>query len=340
MSDMDEKQPVPLDYFLSHHMPQASWMVGGAFRFDVHLLTLLSYLSSYFPPRRVARVVGAPPCAWSLDMVGARAPMTPQACINILASYAQDKVGVVLLFDNPQVSKESLEDAFAHWLIQELLKKSNNPTGRNAVCVADDVLAQALRSRYSKLNILCHVNRHVLTNDKRTPEYYIKLTELYQQIMLHPRDAVQKQLITRLKYPERYIAVLNDLVPRRYPTRRELVTLAAQMRRNPYDYTIAESMRRLQQRTGYYTDEDTCNLTECEERALYEAGVRHYAIQAQMIRNEITLWWDMFYHMLRTTPEHTNKAALVMSAAMASIRENPNRVPGGLGLFSLTNELD
>ena len=153
-------------------------------------------------------------------------------------------------------------------------------------------------------------------------------------------DVQQKQLITRLKYPERYIAVLNDPVPRRYPTRRELVTLAAQMRRNPYDYTITESMRRLQQRTGYYTDEDTCNLTECEERALYEAGVRHYAIQAQMIRNEITLWWDMFYHMLRAAPEHTNKAALVMSAAMASIRENPDRVPGGLGLFSLTNELD
>ena len=340
MSESDDKVPVSLDHFLSHHLPQASWMVGGAFRFDVHLLTLLGYLSAYFPPRRVARVAGAPPCAWSLDMGAARAPMTPQACINILTSYAQDKVGVVLLFDNPQVPAESLEDAFAHWLIQELLKKSNNPTGKNAVCVADDALAQVLRSRYGKLNIICHVNRHVLASGKRTPDYYAKLTELYQQIMLHPRDAVQKLLITRLKYPERYIAVLNDPTPRRYSARRELLTLAVQMRRNPYDYTIAESMQRLKERTGYYTDEDTCNLTEHEENALYEAGVRHYSVQAQMLRNEITLWWDMFYHLLRTKPEYANKAALVVSAAMASVRENPDKVPGGLGLFSLTNELD
>ncbi len=340
MSDTDEKEPASLDFFLSHHLPRASWMVGGAFRFDVHLLTLLSYLSTYFAPRRVARVAGAPPCAWSLDMVGARAPMTPQACINILASYAQDKVGVVLLFDNPQVPQESLEDAFAHWLIQELLKKSNNPTGKNAVCVADDTLAKHLRSRYAMLNIICHPNRHVMTNQKRTPEYYTKLTALYQQIMLHPRDAVQKQVITRLEYPERYIAVLNDPTPRRYPTRRDLLMLAVQMRRNPYDYTIAENMRRLMECTGFYTDDETCNLTEHEENVLYEAGVRHYVLQAQMIRNEITLWWDMFYHMLRTTPEHTNKAALVMSAAMASIREEPDKVPSGLGLFTLTNELD
>ena len=340
MSDTDEKEPASLDFFLSHHLPRASWMVGGAFRFDVHLLTLLSYLSTYFAPRRVARVAGAPPCAWSLDMVGARAPMTPQACINILASYAQDKVGVVLLFDNPQVPQESLEDAFAHWLIQELLKKSNNPTGKNAVCVADDTLARHLRSRYAMLNIICHPNRHVMTNQKRTPEYYTKLTALYQQIMLHPRDAVQKQVITRLEYPERYIAVLNDPTPRRYPTRRDLLMLAVQMRRNPYDYTIAENMRRLMECTGFYTDDETCNLTEHEENVLYEAGVRHYVLQAQMIRNEITLWWDMFYHMLRTTPEHTNKAALVMSAAMASIREEPDKVPSGLGLFTLTNELD
>ena len=340
MSDTDEKEPASLDFFLSHHLPRASWMVGGAFRFDVHLLTLLSYLSTYFAPRRVARVAGAPPCAWSLDMVGARAPMTPQACINILASYAQDKVGVVLLFDNPQVPQESLEDAFAHWLIQELLKKSNNPTGKNAVCVANDTLAKHLRSRYAMLNIICHPNRHVMTNQKRTPEYYTKLTALYQQIMLHPRDAVQKQVITRLEYPERYIAVLNDPTPRRYPTRRDLLMLAVQMRRNPYDYTIAENMRRLMECTGFYTDDETCNLTEHEENVLYEAGVRHYVLQAQMIRNEITLWWDMFYHMLRTTPEHTNKAALVMSAAMASIREEPDKVPSGLGLFTLTNELD
>ncbi len=329
-----------LGHFVNHRMADAEWVVEGAFRYDVHLITLASYLRSFFPPRQLRTVAGAPPCAWSLDMLEPRAPMTPHACASILASYAEEKLAVLLLFDNPLVPQEALGDTFAHWLIGELLRKENNPTGQNAVCVANDALAKHLRERYDRLPLVCHLNRHLVSPEKRTPQYYAKLGALYRIIMLHPRDAVQKSLLPQLPSSVRFMAVLNDPTPRRYSARRELLSLAAQMRRNPYDYTLCENMRRLRARTGYDKDEDTCNLSQEEEDALYAAGVRSFMVQSKLLRNEITLWWDMFYHLLRTTPEFSNKSALVASAAMSVLRPSIDQVPGGLGLFSLVNELD
>lgn len=341
MSEETTKAPgVEIDYFIRDHLPQASWIVGGAFRFDVHLLVLVNYLASFFKPRRIARVAGAPPCPWSLDMLEPRAPMSPRACASIISSYAEARVGLLLVFDNPSISPENREDAFGIWLVQELTKKANNPTGRNGVVVADDSLAELLRRKFPKLTIICHPNRLIMSNDKRTAEIYGTLCEKYTQVVLHPRDAVLPSIYTRLKYPERVIAIVNDPVPRRYPSRRDLINLAIQLRKNPYNYELVESMHRLHERTGLFTDEDTCNLTKNEEASLYGGGVRSFAIQAQFFRNELTLWWDMFHHMLRTAPEHTNKAALIATAALACIREDVDKIPSGLSLFSQVGELD
>ena len=270
MSEETTKAPgVEIDYFIRDHLPQASWIVGGAFRFDVHLLVLVNYLASFFKPRRIARVAGAPPCPWSLDMLEPRAPMSPRACASIISSYAEARVGLLLVFDNPSISPENREDAFGIWLVQELTKKANNPTGRNGVVVADDSLAELLRRKFPKLTIICHPNRLIMSNDKRTAEIYGTLCEKYTQVVLHPRDAVLPSIYTRLKYPERVIAIVNDPVPRRYPSRRDLINLAIQLRKNPYNYELVESMHRLHERTGLFTDEDTCNLTKNEEASLY-----------------------------------------------------------------------
>lgn len=328
-------------YFVNHRMTGVRWVVEGAFRYDVHLISLANYLRNFFPARQIGAVAGAPPCAWSLDMFEPRAPMTPHACASILASYAEEGLGVMLVFDNPVIEKETMRDAFAHWLIGEALRKENNPTGRNGVYTANDELARSLREKYGKnLRIVCHENRHLWGTEKRAGGYYARLGELYDAVMLHPRDAVNAGTVKDLPMHREYTAVLNDPTPRRYPARRELLSLAAQMRRNPYDYTLGENMRRLRARTGYYSDEDSCNLSQDEEDRLYNAGVREFVVQGNLLRNEITLWWDMFYHMLRTSEEDTNKAALVASAAMSVLRPAIDRVPSGLGLFGMVNELE
>lgn len=310
-------------------------MVGGAFRFDSHLLTVCQFLSSFYPPRAVACVAGAPPCAWTLETQGVR-PMIPlERCRQVLASYAARKLGVVLTFDNPALPEECLEDEWAHALVRELLQAVHNPTGRNAVCVANDALAACLRARYPRLKVICHPNRLIVSTAKRTPEMYEALEKTYHHIILHPRDAVSPALFTQLRHHGRYSAVLNDPTPRNYPSRREWLHLLAERHRRPWDGGVQRALERMASSTGLQDPAHTCNLTQNEEAALYAAGIRSYVVQASLHRNEITLFYDLFFHLLRTEPELSNKAALIVSAAMAHIREFEDEPSSGMHLFSL-----
>lgn len=325
---------LPPDAVTSHHAPHATWTVGGAFRYDEHLLTMVAFLASFYPPRAISSVAGVPPCAWSLEHPAQLRPMLSMPRYRgTLRAYAETQVGMVLVFDNPQLPADSLNDEYAHRLVELLLTTEYNPTKRNAVCVAHDGLAQTLRERYPSLPVICHPNRLIVSTAKRTPAFYAGLEKLYTQIILHPRDAVSPALFTRLSHAERYGVVLNDPTPRNYPVRRELLHLLAEIHRSPWNSDLRRALDRMERETDLRAVENTCNLTRQEEAALYAAGVRRFVVQSSCLRNEITLYYDLFFHMLRTVPELSNKAALIAGAAMAHIRPSEDDLPGGLSLF-------
>lgn len=328
----------PQDAVTRGHAGHASWTVGGLFRFDENLLTLLNFLLTFYPPRAVARVAGVPPCAWTLEMQRQLRPVVPQWRYEmVLRSFAKVRAGVVLVFDNPAPSAESLQDEYAHMLVQKLLLAEYNPTRRNAVCVASDELAACLRERYPRLPLICHPNRLIVGTEKRTPEFYETLEKRYNLIVLHPRDAVTPALFTRLNHTGRYMAVVNDPTPRNATTRRDMLRLLAELHRRPWDGTLQRTAERMSRMLQAPLGTPCCNLTRQEEQALYEAGVRSFVVQSSHFHNELTLYYDMFYHMLRTEPELSNKAALIVSAAMAHIRPVEDELPSGLGLFSMTD---
>ena len=333
---MSDSSPRPDggDTPFASHMPQATWTVGGAFRFDQHLVTLMEFLLSKCPPRKIMRVAGAPSCAWSLDMYGQRTPMSPDFCAHAMQTYGQLGLGVALVFDNPLLPESALDDSYGHRLMELLCSPQCNATGLNVAYVAHDGLADALSKAYPLARIICHRNRLIMEREKRTPAFYEELAKRYFRVTLHPRDAVSRELYTRLKDPWKYNVVVNDPVPRNYAARRELLQLTAAQRQKPWDYTIAEAKEKLAERSGLFSHSNTSNLTATEELALYDAGIRSFILQDFMFRNEVTLWWDLFYHIYRTTPERSNEAALIAGAAMAHIRESGDELSSGFRLFS------
>ena len=335
---MNASSRQPLDATTRGHMPAAEWTVGGLFRFEHHLLTLLNFLRMYYPPRTVGQVAGAPPCAWTLEPRGELSPiLSMEHYLAVLQGFADIQTGVTLVFDNPAPPAEGMEDEYAHSLVQCLSAAEYNPTGRNAVCVASDALAELLRARYPQLPIICHPNRLIVATEPRTLQFYARLEELYSRIILHPRDAVTPAVYAKLTHPERYMAVVNDPAPRNSPTRRYEVNLLAALHRNPWDGSLRRSLARMRQMEGR-SIENTCNLTRLEEAALYEAGIRSFVVQAAAFRNEITLLHDLFYHLLRTEPELSNKAALIISAGMAHIRPREDCLPSGMEIFHTADE--
>lgn len=331
-----------LRFLTRDYLPQASWTVGGALRFDKSLLTVNNFLSQMLVIRQFSNVAGAPPCPWTLDWFVQRRPLAFDAYCNALEAYAKQNVGVILVFDNPNLSEADLENPYCLGLVQELINRDR--VRKNAVCVASDALAEKLRAAAPRLRIHCHPNRLVMEKGKRTPALYNKLAGLYDRVCLHPADAVKPSITSALENKEKFDIIINDSCLRTCPVRREHISLLADMRRAPYDTELMRRRSDLISRVGCQkclpgelVQKASCNLTREEACTLYEAGFRSFIIQAQQFRNEMTLLWDIFQCMLDYSPEISNKASLIATSTMAEFGKPSNSMPSGLRQFSFTN---
>jgi hypothetical protein len=271
-----------------------------------------------------------------------RRPIAFDAYCNALEAYTKQNVGVILVFDNPNLSEADLNDSDCLGLVQELYNRDR--VRKNAVCVASDALAARLRAAMPKLRIHCHLNRLVMEKGKRTAALYNKLATQYDRVCLHPADAVKPSITNALENKEKFDIVFNDSCLRTCPVRREHLSLLADMRREPYNTELMRRRSDLIARVACQKMDPTalaqkasCNLTRDEATALYEAGFRSFIIQAQQFRNEMTLLWDIFHCMLDYSPELCNKAALIASSGMAEFGKASSDLPSGLRQFSFTN---
>lgn len=331
-----------LAFLTRDYVPGATWTVGGAFRFDRSLKLMANYLGSNLGVRRVDNVMGCPPCLWTLDWFVQRRPIAFARYTELLAAYAAMNVGVHLVFDNPFIPDADLDDPYGYMLVEELLR--NNKANRNAISVASDKLRDKLLARFPGAPVICHLNRLVAEQGRRTPALYNKLATQYTRVALHPADAVKPSVINEIKQPELFDVVVNDPCLRTCPVRREHLRVLAAMRKDSYDTTLMQQRSNLISRTecqkqdpAALAQKASCNLTHDEIRTLYARGMRHYLIQGQQFRNEMTLLWDIFQCMLDRAPEISNKAALISTSAMAEFGRASEELPSGLRQFSFTN---
>ncbi len=331
-----------LRYLVQDDMPEAAWTVGGALRFEQSLAAVASFLDRNLGVRRIDRVAACIPCLWSLDWFVQRRPVALSEYTAALERYAQSGRGVTLVFDNPFVRADELDDPYGLRLVQELYDRDR--VRLNAVCVASDALASRLRALLPKLPIHCHANRLVAEQGRRTPALYNRLAEQYARVCLHPADAAKPALIAAIEQPARFDVVMNDPCLRACPARREHMLLLAEMRRAPYAVDAMRRRSELLERVGCHKldastlrQRATCNLTRDEAHALYAAGFRSFIVQSQAFRNEMTLLWDIFQCLFAAPPELTNKVALIATSAMAEVRPLPKTPASGLRAFNFTN---
>lgn len=330
-----------LSFLTRDYLPQAEWMVGGAFRFDRSLQMLANFFSTQLGVRTISYVAGTPPCMWSLDHFVQRRPLALDAYVSALETYAQMGIGVVLVFDNPYLTDAEIEDPYGAMLVQELYNRDR--IRKNAVSVANDKLAAKIRT-LCKLPVHCHYNRLVAEMNRRTPALYDKLAEQYERVCLHPADASKPAFVNGVAEPQKFEVVMNDPSLRNSAVRRDLVKLLADMRRAPYDTALMARRASLLERDGAQKVETalsgakcSCNLTRQELQTLYEAGFRRFAVQSEHFRNEMTLLWDIMQCMLDYSPEICNKAALIASSAMAEFGKPSTEMPSGLRQFAFSN---
>lgn len=330
-----------LSVVTADYVPEAVWTVGGAFRYDTALLAFAKFLATSLGVRCIDTVAGVPPCLWNLDYYVQRRPVPLNKFCDMLEAYAQLGIGVTLVFDNPYLTPEQLEDPYGALLVRTLYERDR--IRKNSVCVASDALAAKIREICPQMKVSCHYNRLIAETQRRTAALYNRLAEQYTRVALHPADGGKPSIWKELKQPARFDIVLNDPTPRNHPLRRELLQLLAAMRVSPYDAELMSRRADLHNRVGETRHlvetlqrRDTCNLSRAETQALYEAGFRSFIIQQQHFRNEMTLLWDIFQCMFSYSPELINKHALIASSAMAEFGRPKETLPSGLKQFSFS----
>lgn len=332
-----------LAFLTQDYVPGTIWTVGGAFRHDRALLTLAKYLGGYIKVRCINNVMGAPPCAWSLDWFVQRRPLPPDRFTALLQEYGRLNVGVHLVFDNPFLTEADLDDAYGMFLVETLMQ--NNARHRNAISVASDRLRDKILSLAPGFPVLCHVNRLVAEQGRRTAELYNRLLQDgYARVCLHPADAAKPSLLDGLAEPGRIDVVVNAPCLRTCPVRREHLRVLAAMRRNAYDALLMQQRANLISRAACQKADPaarrqmaSCNLTHNEIRELYNRGMRHFLVQGQQFCNEVTLLWDIFECMFDSAPEISNKVAYIATSAMVQLDPPKNKIPSGLTDFSFAN---
>ncbi len=331
-----------LGFLVEHDMPEARWTIGGAMRYDRSLMAIAGFLTRSLGVRRFHAVGAVVPCRWSLDWFVQRRPLALSEYTDTLERYARAGLGVTLVFDNPFIREDELDDSYALQLVQELYARDR--VRLNAVAVASDLLAARLRTLLPKLPLHCHMNRLVVEQGRRTAALYNKLASQYTRVCLHSADAAKPALMAAIAEPERFDVVINDPCLRTCPVRGQHLRLLSTMRREPYNAATMRQRSELLNRVGCHhvdpstlAQKATCNLSRDEAHALYEAGFRSFIVQSQQFRNEMTLLWDIFQSLFHATPELSNKIALIASSAMAEVRPISNTMPSGLRAFSFTN---
>lgn len=338
-------QPISAEdllFMVENHLPHTQWTYGGAFRYDAALLVLVENLSKNFPLRKPFSVAGGPACKWTLDWYTERRPMSLARFSETLEKYAALNIGVVLTFDNPFITDDMLADSYGTALVQELYRCDR--VRKNSVCVASDRLALRIREICPKLMVCSHPNRLIMEQTRRTPALYNKLAEVYTNVCLHPVDAARPAIFTQLQHPEYFSVLVNDPLPRNSAVRREHLRLLADIRKDPYNADLRLHRARLIERDGWHVvdpaslrQKASCNLTHAETAALHAAGFRHFIVQGNQFRNEMTFLWDVFRCTLDFGPELSNKSALIAGSVMAMIGQAKNDMPSGLRDFQFTN---
>ncbi len=328
----NEQLKADYHYLIADHMPEAHFYVGGALRFDSLLISMQSYLRTHVKVRQLDGFFGGMPCLWSLDWHRNTAGLEDVDYCRLLDIYAANKMGITLCFDNPFISDEMLTDAYGLGLVQEYLNRNKQQAA--SICVANDKLCDFLKAKCPQVRIIAHPNRIAVEMQKRDAALYNKLLSRYDQVGLHPADAVKTSLTAGIEAKERIFITLNDTCLRTCPVRRNHLQALANMRLQPFVNTHRMTEADLITKVGCKQlgniMSQTGNLSRATMHQLYEQGYRHFVIQAQTLRSPYTVATDVLNSLFTTSPEHSHQVASIKANLLSTMSMPTRKLKSGM----------
>lgn len=285
--------------------PKAEWDVSGAFVNDRELIAFFDFTKQALGFEPFHLVHGAPLCTWNSGRVLKQLIRSGEEIREAGLAYEERGIAVYLTFSNLLVEERHLQDYAGNALCQFFAR--HNVTGRNGVIVANELLREHVRREYPGLRCVSSILNVVNCAGKGKPDVYRRLAEQYDEVMVHPDDVLNDELLESLEDKDRYTLLVNEYCIRHCPLRPFHYKSLSMQALDFFGYDGREFDKQ-QMSNGcrdlvrMLTDErlGVLALSTPEIAHLYDMGYRHFKLQGRGHANASSILFDLMRLAWRT----------------------------------------
>lgn len=308
MNDTEDKALSP---YINLRWPEAKWDVSGAFVNDRELIAFFDICTGYLGFRPFSVVHGAPLFAWNSGRVSKEFWRTPDEIGGLALAYVNRRIGVDLTFTNTELTEKNLKDPVGNALLTFF--ESNNSCGKHAAIVVAEDLYQYIRRHYPRLKLVSSILKVSVENGKGNPDYYRKLAEKYDKVMIHPDDVFNWDLLEKLDDRDRYEFIINEYCIRNCPLRPEHYRMMSLMSFDYFGFD-GDSFARKLEKNGCRSlatlltsrKHGTSALSVKEISRIYEMGFRNFKMQGRGAGDAGLILFDLLRLVLNEDEEDEN----------------------------------
>lgn len=280
------------------------WDVSGAFVNDRELVGFYDYCKLLLGFEAFNIVHGSPLCEWNSGRVLKHMLREAEEIRTAGLEYARRNIAVYLTFTNLLLQEKQMKDPLGNAVCTFFSR--HNPTGRNAVILANDLLREHIRREYPALRLVSSILEITHGGGKGRLDVYKRLADEYDEVMIHPDDVLNYDLLEKIEDKERHILLINEYCIRNCPIRplhyRSLSESALSFM--SYDSAPFEAKQAANGCRSLYTlltDEkkSVLALNTPEISRLREMGFRHFKVQGRGHANASAILFDLLRLVLR-----------------------------------------
>ena len=284
--------------------PDAVWDVSGAFVNDRELIGFYDFCKYLLNFEAFNIVHGSPLCEWNSGRVLKHMMRDAEEVRTAGLEYEKRHIAVYLTFTNLLLQEKHLKDSFGNAIC--IFFSRHNPTGKNAVILANDVLRQHIRQEYPTLRLISSILKITNGSSKGKLDVYKRLADEYDEVMVHPDDVLNYDLLEKIEDKERHILLINEYCIRNCPIRplhyRSLSESAlAFMSYDSSSFETRQAGNGCRNLHTLLTDEhkSVLALNTPEIQKLRDMGFRHFKVQGRGHANASSILFDLLRLTLR-----------------------------------------
>ena len=297
--------------YLNPDWPDAVWDVSGAFVNDRELIAFYDFCKILlgFEPFNI--VHGSPLCTWNSGRVLKHLMCDAEEIRAAGLEYAARNIAMYYTFTNLNLKEEHMKDPFGNAMLTFAVNQ--NPTKRNSVIMASDALYDHVRREFPTLRTVSSILKITNGGGKGKLEVYQRLADKYDEVMVHPDDVLNYDLLEKIEDKERHILLVNEYCIRQCPLRPYHYSTLSEMSLNYFSYDSTAFDKR-QNANGCkdmgtlltHEKHSVLALTVAEIKRLRDMGFRHFKMQGRGHANASSILFDLLRLVLRNDAADEN----------------------------------